>query len=208
MALWGGRFTENLNELAAELNNSLPFDWRLADVDVRGSIAWAQAIAKAGVITSDEAAQLVGGLRQILDEVHSGRLDFNTNDEDIHSLVERRLGEIVGAVAGKLHTGRSRNDQVATDFRLWLMETIDQIDQALHHLQSTLAARAESDWGINLPGYTHFQRAQPISLSHWWLSHVWALKRDRERLAEARGRTAVLPLGADGLAGTPFALER
>ncbi len=151
MALWGGRFTENLNELAAELNNSLPFDWRLADVDVRGSIAWAQAIAKAGVITADEATQLVSGLRQILDEVHHNQLDFNTHDEDIHSLVERRLGEIVGAVAGKLHTGRSRNDQVATDFRLWLMETSDQIDQALHQLQSVLAARAESDWGINLP---------------------------------------------------------
>ena len=208
MALWGGRFTENLNELAAELNNSLPFDWRLADVDVRGSIAWAQAIAKAGVITADEATQLVSGLRQILDEVHTNRLDFNTHDEDIHSLVERRLGEIVGAVAGKLHTGRSRNDQVATDFRLWLMETSDQIDQALHQLQSVLAARAESDWGINLPGYTHFQRAQPIALSHWWLSHVWALKRDRERLAEARGRTAVLPLGSGALAGTPFAIDR
>ncbi|MBI5567191.1 MAG: argininosuccinate lyase [Chloroflexi bacterium] len=206
--MWGGRFTENLNELAAELNNSLRFDWRLADVDVRGSIAWAQAIAKAGVITADEATQLVGGLRQILDEVRNNQLDFNTNDEDIHSLVERRLGEIVGAVAGKLHTGRSRNDQVATDFRLWLMETIDQVDQALHQLQSVLAARAESDWGVNLPGYTHFQRAQPIALSHWWLSHVWALKRDRQRLAEARGRTAVLPLGSGALAGTPFAIDR
>ncbi len=208
MALWGGRFTENLNELAAELNNSLPFDWRLADVDVRGSIAWAQAIANAGVITADEATQLVGGLRQILDEVHNNQLDFNTNDEDIHSLVERRLGEIVGAVAGKLHTGRSRNDQVATDFRLWLMETTDQVDQALHQLQSVLVVRAESDWGINLPGYTHFQRAQPIALSHWWLSHVWALKRDRERLSQTRRRTAVLPLGSGALAGTPFAIDR
>ena len=208
MALWGGRFTENLNELAAELNNSLPFDWRLAEVDVRGSIAWAQAIAKAGVITVDEAAQLVGGLRQILDEIHHNQLNFNTNDEDIHSLVERRLGEIVGAVAGKLHTGRSRNDQVATDFRLWLMETSDQIDQTLHQLQSTLVDRAEADGGINLPGYTHFQRAQPIALSHWWLSHFWALTRDRERLTEARQRTAVLPLGSGALAGTPFAIDR
>ncbi|HZY40760.1 MAG TPA: argininosuccinate lyase [Anaerolineae bacterium] len=208
MTLWGGRFTENLNQLAAELNNSLPFDWRLAEVDVRGSIAWAQAIAKAGVITADEGAQLVAGLQQILDEVRNGRLDFNTNDEDIHSLVERRLGEIVGSVAGKLHTGRSRNDQVATDFRLWLMETIDQIDQQLHALQATLVDRAETDWGVNLPGYTHFQRAQPIALSHWWLSHVWALRRDRERLTQARQRTAVLPLGSGALAGTPFAIDR
>lgn len=208
MALWGGRFTENLNELAAELNNSLPFDWRLADVDVRGSMAWAQAIGKAGVITAAEATQLVGGLRQILDEIHNNQLNFNTHDEDIHSLVERRLGEIVGAVAGKLHTGRSRNDQVATDFRLWLMETSDQIDQVVHQLQSVLAARAETDWGINLPGYTHFQRAQPIALSHWWLSHFWALTRDRERLAEARQRAAVLPLGSGALAGAPFAIDR
>lgn len=208
MALWGGRFTENLNQLAAELNNSLPFDWRLAEVDVRGSIAWAQAIAAAGVITAAEAAQLVVGLRQILTEVRAGRLDFNTNDEDIHSLVERRLGEIVGAVAGKLHTGRSRNDQVATDFRLWLLATIDQIDPALRELQATLVARAETDWGVNLPGYTHFQRAQPIALSHWWLAHVWALRRDRERLAAARQRTAVLPLGSGALAGTPFAINR
>lgn len=208
MALWGGRFTENLNELAAELNNSLPFDWRLADVDVRGSMAWAQAIGKAGVITAAEATQLVGGLRQILDEIHNNQLDFNTHDEDIHSLVERRLGEIIGAVAGKLHTGRSRNDQVATDFRLWLMETSDQVDQAIHQLQAVLAARAETDWGVNLPGYTHFQRAQPIALSHWWLSHFWALMRDRQRLAEARQRTAVLPLGSGALAGTPFAIDR
>ena len=136
------------------------------------------------------------------------QLDFNTNDEDIHTLVERRLGEIVGSVAGKLHTGRSRNDQVATDFRLWLMETIDQIDDALHELQSMLVNRAETDWSIMLPGYTHFQRAQPILLSHWWLSHVWALKRDRERLSQARQRTAVLPLGSGALAGTPFAIDR
>ena len=208
MALWGERFTGQLNELAAQLNNSLSFDWRLAEADVRGSLAWTQAIAQAGVITTDEAAQLVGGLRQILDEIHTNQLDFNTNDEDIHTLVERRLGEIVGAVAGKLHTGRSRNDQVATDFRLWLMETINQIDAALHELQSVLVKRAETDWSIMLPGYTHFQRAQPILLSHWWLSHVWALTRDRERLSQARQRTAVLPLGSGALAGTPFAIDR
>lgn len=208
MALWGGRFTENLNELAAKLNNSLPFDWRLAEVDVRGSIAWAQALSRAKVLSMDDSAQIVFGLHKILDEIHGGHLKFDTGDEDIHSLVERRLGEIVGPVAGKLHTGRSRNDQVATDFRLWLMGAIDQIDRALHELQATLVDRAETDWSIRLPGYTHFQRAQPILLSHWWLSHFWPLARDRERLAQARTRTAVLPLGAGALAGAPFPIDR
>jgi len=208
MTLWGGRFSENLNQLAAELNASLPFDYRLAEADVRGSIAWVNALMRAHVITPDEAAQLVTGLQQILDEIHQRQLNFATNDEDIHSLVERRLGEIVGSAAGKLHTGRSRNDQVVTDFRWWLMQVIDQIDAGLHDLQAAFVARAESDGDIILPGYTHFQRAQPILLSHWWLSHFWPLARDRERLAQLRQRTAMLPLGAGALAGTPFAIDR
>ena len=210
MTLWGGRFSENLNQLAAEFNNSLWFDWRLAEVDVRGSSAWALALARAGVITSLEAEQLVSGLNQIASEIHDGRLDFHTDDEDIHTLVERRLGELVGAVAGKLHTGRSRNDKVATDFRLWVMEAIKQIDAQLQTLQMALIKRAETDleWTVLLPGYTHFQRAQPILLSHWWLSHVWPLQRDRERLRQLRDRTAVSPLGAGALAGTAFPIDR
>ncbi len=210
MALWGGRFSEDLNQLAAEFNNSLPFDWRLAEVDVRGSIAWALALARAGVITSLEAEQVVTGLNQIAREIHDGRLSFNTGDEDIHTLVERRLGELVGAVAGKLHTGRSRNDQVAADFRLWVLEAIKQIDAQIRNLQTVLIKRAETDleWAVLLPGYTHFQRAQPILLSHWWLSHVWSLQRDRERLRQLRERTAVSPLGAGALAGTAFPIDR
>jgi argininosuccinate lyase len=210
MALWGGRFSENQNQRAAEFNNSLPFDWRLAAVDVRGSIAWALALARANVITALEAEQLVAGLNTIQDEIEDSRLDFNTGEEDIHTLIERRLGEIVGAVAGKLHTGRSRNDQVATDFRLWLMDAIEQIDTALQDLQAVLIKRAELDleWSVMLPGYTHFQRAQPILLSHWWLSHFWPLQRDRERLEQLRDRTAVSPLGAGALAGTAFPIER
>ncbi len=210
MKLWGGRFSENLNQLVAEFNNSLPFDWRLAEVDVRGSIAWALALARAGVITSLEADQLVVGLNQIQSEIHDGRLDFNTGEEDIHTLVERRLGELVGEAAGKLHTGRSRNDQVATDFRSWVMDAIDQIDKQVKNLQTTLIKRAETDleWNVILPGYTHFQRAQPILLSHWWLSHFWPLQRDRERLRQLRDRTAVSPLGAGALAGTAFPIDR
>lgn len=210
MTLWGGRFTENQNQRAAEFNNSLPFDWRLAAVDVRGSIAWALALARANVITALEAEQLVAGLNTIQDEIEDGRLDFNTGEEDIHTLIERRLGEIVGAVAGKLHTGRSRNDQVATDFRLWVLESIEQIDVAIQKLQAVLIKRAELDleWSVMLPGYTHFQRAQPILLSHWWLSHFWPLQRDRQRLSQLCERTAVSPLGAGALAGTAFPINR
>jgi len=208
MKLWGGRFTNNLNPLAAEFNASLPFDKRLAEVDVRGSVAWARALAEAGMLTDAEADQLCSGLQQTWSEIRDQRFAFAPTDEDIHTAVERRLGEIVGSVAGKLHTGRSRNDQVATDFRMWLMETIDAIDTRLRDLQAALAARAEADWGVLLPGYTHLQRAQPVLLSHWWLSHFWPLVRDRERLAQLRARTAVLPLGAGALAGTPFPIDR
>jgi argininosuccinate lyase len=210
MTLWGGRFSENQNQLAAEFNNSLPFDWRLAAVDVRGSIAWALALARANVITALEAEQLVAGLNTIQDEIESGELDFNTGEEDIHTLIERRLGEIVGPLAGKLHTGRSRNDQVATDIRLWVMDAIGQIDDQVKQLQAVLIKRAELDleWNVLLPGYTHFQRAQPILLSHWWLSHFWPLQRDRERLGQLRDRAAVSPLGAGALAGTAFPIDR
>jgi len=210
MTLWGGRFTENQNQRAAEFNNSLPFDWCLAAVDVRGSIAWALALARANVITALEAEQLIAGLNTIQDEIEDGRLDFNTGEEDIHTLIERRLGEIVGAVAGKLHTGRSRNDQVATDFRLWMMDAIEHVGTAVQDLQTVLIKRAELDleWSVMLPGYTHFQRAQPILLSHWWLSHFWPLQRDRQRLVQLRDRTAVSPLGAGALAGTAFPIDR
>jgi argininosuccinate lyase len=210
MTLWGGRFSENQNRLAAEFNNSLPFDWRMAAVDVRGSIAWALALARANVITTLEAERLIAGLNTIQDEIESGHLDFNTGEEDIHTLIERRLGEIVGPVAGKLHTGRSRNDQVATDFRLWTLDAIAQIDAQVKNLQAVLIKRAEMDleWNVLLPGYTHFQRAQPILLSHWWLSHFWPLQRDRERWSQLRDRVAVSPLGAGALAGTAFSIDR
>jgi argininosuccinate lyase len=179
-------------------------------VDVRGSIAWALALARANVITALEAEQLVAGLNMIQAEIEAGRLDFNTGEEDIHTLIERRLGEIAGGVAGKLHTGRSRNDQVATDFRLWMLGAIAQIDEQVKHLQTALIKRAELDleWNVLLPGYTHFQRAQPVLLGHWWLSHVWPLQRDRERLKQLRDRTAVSPLGAGALAGTAYPIDR
>jgi len=208
MTLWGGRFSGKLDPAAWRVNTSLPFDQRLALQDVRGSLAWAQALEKAGVLTRDESTQICAGLNAIRGEFESQEFAFQESDEDIHTAVERRLGELIGPVAGKLHTGRSRNDQVATDLRLWLLEAIQTLDAAVRDLQTALVERAESVFDILLPGYTHLQRAQPILLGHWWLSHFWPLQRDRERLLQVRERTAVLPLGSGALAGTSFPVDR
>jgi argininosuccinate lyase len=208
MKLWSGRLPGSLDPAAARLNNSLPFDRRLAQVDVRGSIAWARALGRARVITDVELENLVKGLSAILDEFKQQKFAFQESDEDIHTAVERRLTELIGPLAGKLHTGRSRNDQVATDFRLWLLETAQPLKKSLVDLQAALVRRAERDWGIALPGYTHFQQAQPILFSHWWLSHFWALQRDRVRLEEVCTHTGVSPLGSGALAGTSLPIDR
>ncbi len=208
MKLWGGRFSESLNELAASFNASIGFDWRLAEVDIRGSKAWAQALARAGVLTSSEAQQICDGLEQVWEEARTGQFEPQPSDEDVHTAVERRLTELIGAPAGKLHTGRSRNDQVVTDFRLWMLLTLNHLDGLLRDVQAALLERAEQDFGTLMPGYTHLQRAQPILLSHWWLSHFWPLQRDRQRLSQLRARTAVLPLGSGALAGAPFEVDR
>ena len=208
MKLWGGRFSEGPNELAFAFQASIKFDWRMVEVDVRGSKAWAGALAKAGVLNAGEAASICDGLDRVLQEVQSGQFSYGPSDEDVHSAVERRLTEIIGPVGGKLHTGRSRNDQVATDFRLWTMEMIDRVGEQLRAVQSSLVGRAEQDLGMVMPGYTHVQRAQPVLLSHWWLSHFWPLQRDYERLRQLRSRAAVLPLGSGALAGAPFSVDR
>ncbi len=208
MTLWGGRFSTKLNEQAWLLNTSLPFDQRLAAQDVRGSLAWAGAIFKAGVLSETEHATIVNGLSTIADEFAQNTFVFQASDEDIHTAVERRLGELIGATAGKLHTGRSRNDQVATDFRLWMLETLPFLQEAIRGLQATLIAVAERNQATLMPGYTHLQRAQPVTLAHWLMSHFWALQRDQERLADLRDRVAILPLGCGALAGTAFDVDR
>src|SRR5215216_5311453 len=208
MTLWGGRFSQRLDDLAWALNSSLPVDQRLAIQDVDGSLAWADAIHKAGILLDKEYASLTLGLATIREEFSSGRFSFAASDEDIHTAVERRLTELIGAPAGKLHTGRSRNDQVATDFRLWMLQAIPELTSAFNNLQSALAEQAELAGEIIMPGYTHLQRAQPILLAHWWLSHYWALKRDVNRLKDLTKRVSVLPLGSGALAGTPFAVDR
>ncbi len=208
MTMYTGRLPGGLDPLAAQLNDSLPVDRALAQVDVRASQAWARALVRAGVITSLEGDAILTGLQLVMQEFTSGSFAFKAGDEDIHTAVERRLTELAGAVGGKLHTGRSRNDQVATDFRLWLLDEAARLAACLHDLQAVLVNRAEQDMEVVLPGYTHTQPAQPILLSHWWLAHFWALQRDRERLQELAARTRVMPLGSGALAGTAFPIDR
>jgi argininosuccinate lyase len=208
MTLWGGRFTQKMDPAAWDLNLSLPVDRRLAPQDVEGSLVWAAALHQAGILSVDEYGQISAGLKRIQDEFNGQMFSYHPEDEDIHSAVERRLTELIGPVAGRLHTGRSRNDQVATDFRLWVLQTIPDIAAAIAGLQGVLVARAETARETLMPGYTHLQRAQPVLLAHWWLAHFWPLQRDRERLVQLAGRTAVLPLGSGALAGTPVAVDR
>jgi argininosuccinate lyase len=208
MTLWSGRFSSKLDEQAWDLNTSLPFDQRLAIQDVNGSIAWAGALYKANILSDEEHASISRGLDSVKEEFSSGKFSFAPSDEDIHTAVERRLGELIGAAAGKLHTGRSRNDQVATDFRLWMLDTLPLLDDAIQGLQSALIEIAEAHQSTLMPGYTHLQRAQPVTFAHWLLSHYWALQRDRERLADLRDRVSILPLGSGALAGTAFDIDR
>lgn len=208
MTLWGGRFSQSLDSLAFNLNASLTVDQRMALQDVDGSIAWAKAIHHARILSDDEHASISLGLATVREEFSSGRFVFAPADEDIHTAVERRLTALIGPVAGKLHTGRSRNDQVATDFRLWMLGAIPELLSTFRLLQAALVEQAELAGEIIMPGYTHLQRAQPILLAHWWLSHYWALQRDVERLTDLTKRVSVLPLGSGALAGAPFAVDR
>lgn len=208
MALWGGRFSEAPDNDLRNLNDSLRFDAQLARYDIIGSMAYAKAICKAGVITEEEASRIRGGLDYVLREFENDEFEFAEGDEDIHTAVERRLTELVGDVGGKLHTGRSRNDQVATDFRLWTMDALDEVDNLLYAIQIALINQAEQHLETLMPGYTHLQPAQPITAAHWLMSFFWMLSRDRERLQQIRARTAISPLGSGALAGTPFDVDR
>lgn len=208
MTLWGGRFSSKPNNQAFDLNASLSVDQRMALQDVDGSRAWADAIHKAGILSDKEHASISLGLDTVRKEFSQGQFTFVPSDEDIHTAVERRLTELIGEAAGKLHTGRSRNDQVATDFRLWMLQAIPTLSSALKDLQSALVEQAEKADETVMPGYTHLQRAQPILLAHWWLSHYWSLNRDVERLSDLTKRVSVLPLGSGALAGVPFEIDR
>jgi len=205
--MWGGRFALGPSEALQALNRSLPVDHRLWPQDVAASKAWVHALGRVGVLTAAEEAALLEGLDRVAERLADGAA-VGAPDEDIHTLVERLLYEEVGSAAGKLHTGRSRNDQVATDLRLWTLGAIDQLDVDLAQLGGTLVARARDGMDDLLPGYTHGQRAQPVRWAYVLLAHAWPLVRDRQRLADARRRTAELPLGSGALAGSGFPVDR
>ncbi len=207
--MWGGRFALGTgpSEALDALNRSLPVDHRLWPQDVAASKAWVHALCQAGVVTTQEEAQLLSGLDRVAERLADGA-GVGAPDEDVHTLVERLLYAEVGAVAGKLHTGRSRNDQVATDLRLWTLDAIAELDAAVATLGRTLVARARDGLDAILPGYTHGQRAQPVRWAYVLLAHAWPLVRDRQRLADARRRTADLPLGSGALAGSGFPVDR
>jgi argininosuccinate lyase len=207
--LWGGRFTGAADANFAEFNRSFGFDRRLFAADVRASRAHAEGLRAAGVLTDEEARQLEAGLQLLLTRARADANYFaEIEAEDVHSFIEARLVALVGDAGRKLHTGRSRNDQVATAFRLWLREEIDALMERVRATQSALLDLAEAHKDAVLPGYTHLQRAQPVLWAHWCLAYFEMLARDRERLADARRRTNVLPLGAAALAGTSYAIDR
>uniref|UniRef100_A0A665TYK3 Argininosuccinate lyase n=1 Tax=Echeneis naucrates TaxID=173247 RepID=A0A665TYK3_ECHNA len=193
--LWGGRFVGDTDPIMEKFNASVAYDQRMWDADIRGSKAYVRALEKARLVSTDEMDQILHGMDQISEEWSKGAFVIKPGDEDIHTANERRLKELVGAPAGKLHTGRSRNDQVVTDMRLWLRDAISTLAGNALQLISTMVERAAAEIDVLVPGYTHMQRAQPIRWSHWILSHAVALSRDVERLQEIKKRVNVLALG-------------
>ncbi len=206
--LWGGRFSGGTDERFAEFNRSFGFDRKLFEADVRASVAHCEGLRAAGVLTDEEAQSINGGLRAILERAAEAGYFDDSKAEDVHSFVEARLVELVGDAGRKLHTGRSRNDQVATDLRLWLRGEIDSIGEKTRDAQAALLELAQRHREAVLPGYTHLQRAQPVLWVHWCLAYFEMLARDRERLAEVRARVNVMPLGSAALAGTAYPIDR
>ena len=205
--LWKGRIESAIDHRMDPLNRSLPVDFRLWPQDVRGSRAWANALGGSGIIEEAERSELVEGLDRVSRLLAEN--DYSQEmDEDIHSLVERLLYSEIGDLAGKLHTGRSRNDQVATDLRLWGLDAIDSLIDSMVRLERKLLVWAEESVHIIFPGYTHLQQGQPVRAAHWVMSHFWPLDRDRELLGEIRKHTSVLPLGSGAIAGCPFPINR
>ena len=206
--LWSGRFTKPTGRTVERFNASIGFDQRLYRVDIQGSRAYAGALERAGVLEPGERDRVIEGLNQIEREIETGRLSMTDDLEDIHTAVEKRLFEIAGSVAGKLHTGRSRNDQVALDERLYLKEVIARTEDLIHGLQTALVDSARSHVDVLMPGYTHLQQAQPVRFSHYAMALFWMVERDRGRFLDCRGRADAMPLGSGALAGSAYPLDR
>lgn len=209
MALWGGRFTQAADKRFKDFNDSLRFDYRLAEQDIEGSIGWSKALVSVGVLTAQEQQQLESALNTLLIEVRSNPQAILQDDaEDIHSWVESKLIDKVGNLGKKLHTGRSRNDQVALDIKMWCKQRVSELQSSLHALQCKLVETAENNQHAVMPGYTHLQRAQPITFAHWCMAYVEMLERDYSRLTDAYQRMNSCPLGSGALAGTAYAIDR
>lgn len=205
--LWGGRFAGGPSAILDAVNRSITVDFRLWPFDIQLSRAWAKGLVSGGVLTSDEGARMDAGLAAVADDFAAGAQPL-PSDEDVHTMIDRLLHGHVGDVASKLHTGRSRNDQVATASRLWTMDAIGQLDIGIREVQQVLVTHAALHQHDIMPAYTHLQRAQPVTLAHWLLSHFWPLARDRQRLADAARTSSVLPLGSGAIAGTAFPVPR
>lgn len=209
MALWGGRFTQAADQRFKQFNDSLRFDYRLAEQDIIGSIAWSKALVTVNILTTEEQQELEDALNALLNDVRANPQQILDSDaEDIHSYVEGRLIEKVGALGKKLHTGRSRNDQVATDLKLWCKAQVSELLIAVRQLQQALVVTAEANQDAVMPGYTHLQRAQPVTFAHWCLAYVEMLARDESRLEDALKRLDVSPLGCGALSGTAYEIDR
>ena len=206
--MWGGRFASGPAQIMEEINASIDFDRKLAMQDIAGSQAHVAMLAAQGIVSGGDAEAIAAGLAQVKGEIEAGAFTYSRALEDIHMNVERRLADLVGPAAGRLHTARSRNDQVALDFRLWVRDTIDALDEQMAELQRALATRALECAGMTMPGFTHLQSAQPVTFGHHLLAYVEMLRRDRGRLADARARLNECPLGAAALAGTSFPIDR
>ena len=205
---WSGRFSEPVDALVQRFTASVMFDKRLAEADIAGSLAHARMLAAAGILAKADLAAIEKGLRQVRAEIRAGKLAWSVANEDVHSTVERRLTELAGDAGKRLHTARSRNDQVATDVRLWLRGEIDEILKRVAALEQALLAKAAQHAALVMPGFTHLQVAQPVTFGHHLMAYVAMLERDRGRLADCRRRVNVLPLGAAALAGTGFPIDR
>ncbi len=205
---WSGVFDRATDRRVEKFTESVSFDRRLYAHDIRASIAHAHMLSKVGILSDDERHQIITGLEQIGHEIAAGNFEFREDLEDVHMNVERALIDRIGDVGRKLHTGRSRNDQVSTDLRLWVRDEIDAMSAQLESLQRAFLGRTEQDAGVILPGYTHMQRAQPVLAAHYWLAYCEKLERDRERLADCRARANQLPLGSAALAGTSIPIDR
>jgi argininosuccinate lyase len=205
---WGGRFEKEMDKLAEEYSESVSFDTRLAKYDVQGSVAHAKMLAHTGIITPEDGEQIVAGLNSIAEDIETGQFEFKTEYEDVHLNIERALIERVGDVGGKLHTARSRNDQVALDVMMYLRGEIDEVCRAIVEVQTALVELAERTVDVIFPGFTHLQHAQPVLMAHHFLAYFEMFQRDRSRFSELRKRANVMPLGSAALAGTSFPIDR